>query len=38
VPPAQTQGLSVLVDGSQRLWVAVSKPSSTMYVVLARRT
>ena len=36
VPPAQSQGLSFLVDGSQRLWVAVSGESSTTYVVLAR--
>ena len=38
VPPAQSQGLSFLVDGSQRLWVAVSGTSSTTYVVLARRS
>ena len=31
----QTQGLSFLVDGSQRLWVAVNGASTT-YVVLAR--
>jgi hypothetical protein len=31
------QGLSFLVDGSQRLWVAVSGTSSTTYVVLARQ-
>jgi hypothetical protein len=30
------QGLSFLVDGSQRLWVAVSGTSSTTYVVLTR--
>jgi hypothetical protein len=34
---APGQGLSLLVDGSERLWVAVSGTSSTMYVVLARR-
>ena len=33
----QTQGVSFLVDGSQRLWVAVNGTSSTKYVVLARR-
>ena len=38
VPPAQSQGLSFLVDGSERLWVAVSGTSSTMYVVLGRRS
>ncbi len=38
VPPAQSQGLSFLVDGAQRLWVAVSGASSTTYVVLARRS
>ncbi len=32
------QGLAFLVDGSQRLWVAVSGTSSTTYVVLARRS
>lgn len=37
VPSGQTQGLSFLVDGSQRLWVAVSGTSSTKYVVLARQ-
>ncbi len=31
------QGLSFLVDGTQRLWVAVSGTSSTTYVVLARQ-
>jgi hypothetical protein len=31
------QALSFLVDGSQRLWVAVSGTSSTTYVVLARQ-
>jgi hypothetical protein len=35
---APGQGLSFLVDGSQRLWVAVSGTSSTTYVVLARRS
>jgi hypothetical protein len=34
---APGQGLSLLVDGSERLWVAVSGAASTMYVVLARR-
>jgi hypothetical protein len=34
---APAQGLSFLVDGTQRLWVAVSGTSSTMYVVLARQ-
>ena len=38
VPPPQTQGLSFIVDGSQRLWVAVSGTSSTTYVVLVRRS
>ena len=33
----QTQGFSFLVDGSQRLWVAVSEASSTTYVVVAHR-
>jgi hypothetical protein len=33
---ASGQGLSFLVDGSQRLWVAVNGTSSTTYVVLAR--
>ena len=33
----QTKGLSFLVDGSQRLWVAVPGTSSTTYVVLARQ-
>jgi hypothetical protein len=33
---APGQSLSLLVDGSERLWVAVSLPSSTKYVVLAR--
>jgi hypothetical protein len=33
----QTQGLSFLVDGSQRLWVAVNETASTRYVVLARQ-
>jgi len=37
VPSGQSQGLSFLVDGSQRLWVAVSGPSSTTYVALARQ-
>ncbi|HVT10050.1 MAG TPA: hypothetical protein VHO67_21465, partial [Polyangia bacterium] len=36
VPSGQTQGLSFLVDGSERLWVAISGASSTTYVVLAR--
>ncbi|HVV48933.1 MAG TPA: hypothetical protein VHO06_04685 [Polyangia bacterium] len=30
-------GLSLMVDGSQRLWVAASDSSSTTYVVLARQ-
>ncbi|HTB61902.1 MAG TPA: hypothetical protein VLC06_28775 [Polyangia bacterium] len=34
---ASGQGLSFLVDGSQRLWVAVSGASSTTYIVLARQ-
>jgi hypothetical protein len=34
---APGQGLSLLVDGSERLWVAVSASSSTKYVVLARQ-
>jgi hypothetical protein len=34
---APGQGLSLLVDGAQRLWVGVSGTSSTMYVVLARQ-
>ena len=34
---ASGQGLAFLVDGSQRLWVAVSGTSSTTYVVLARQ-
>jgi hypothetical protein len=34
---APGQGLSFLVDGSQRLWVAVSGTASTRYVVLARQ-
>ena len=38
VPPGQAQGVSFLVDGSQRLWVAVNGTSSTTYVVLARRS
>ena len=33
----QTQGFSFLVDGSQRLWVAVPGTASTTYVVLARQ-
>ncbi len=37
VAAGSTQGLSFLVDGSQRLWVAVSGASSTTYVVVARR-
>ena len=37
VPSGQMNGLSFLVDGSQRLWVAVSGTSSTKYVVLARQ-
>ena len=37
VSSGQTQGFSFLVDGSQRLWVAVSGVSSTTYVVLARQ-
>ena len=34
---APGQGLSFLVDGSERLWVAVNGTSSTTYVVLARQ-
>jgi hypothetical protein len=34
---APGQGLSFLVDGSQRLWVAVSGTSSSKYVLLARQ-
>jgi hypothetical protein len=34
---APAQGLSFLVDGAQRLWVAVSGTSSTTYIVLARQ-
>ncbi|HSY38970.1 MAG TPA: hypothetical protein VLA79_05560 [Polyangia bacterium] len=34
---APGQGLAFLVDGSERLWVAVSGTSSTTYVVLARQ-
>ncbi|HXU61848.1 MAG TPA: hypothetical protein VN962_09125 [Polyangia bacterium] len=34
---ASTHGLSFLVDGAQRLWVAASDTSSTTYVVLARK-
>ena len=34
---ASGQGLSFLVDGSQRLWVAVPGTTSTTYVVLARQ-
>jgi hypothetical protein len=34
---APGQGLSFLVDGAQRLWVAVNGTSSTTYVVLARQ-
>jgi len=34
---APGQSLSLLVDGSERLWVAVSSSSSTKYVVLARQ-
>jgi hypothetical protein len=37
VPPGQSQGLSFLVDGAQRLWVAQSLTASTRYVVLARQ-
>ncbi|HVT09440.1 MAG TPA: hypothetical protein VHO67_18395, partial [Polyangia bacterium] len=37
VPSGQMAGLSFLVDGSQRLWVAIGGASSTTYVVLARR-
>jgi hypothetical protein len=37
VPSGQTQGLSFMVDGSQRLWVAVNGTASTTYVVLARQ-
>ena len=33
----QTQGFSFLIDGSQRLWVAVNEASSTTYVVVAHR-
>ena len=33
----QTQGFSFLVDGSQRLWVAVNGATNTTYVVLARQ-
>jgi hypothetical protein len=38
MPSGQPQALSFLVDGSQRLWVAVSGMSSTTYVVLARQS
>jgi hypothetical protein len=38
VPSGQSQGLSFLVDGSQRLWVAASGASSTTYVVLGHRS
>jgi hypothetical protein len=34
---AAGQGLSFLVDGSQRLWIAVNETASTRYVVLARQ-
>jgi hypothetical protein len=37
MPTGQTQGLSFLVDASERLWVAASGTSSTTYVVLARQ-
>jgi hypothetical protein len=37
VASGQTEGFSFLIDGSQRLWVAVSGSSSTTYVVLARQ-
>ena len=38
VPPALSQGFTFMVDGSQRLWVAVNGTSSTTYIVLARRS
>jgi hypothetical protein len=34
---AAGQGLSFLVDGSQRLWVGVNGTASTTYIVLARQ-
>jgi hypothetical protein len=34
---APGKGLSFLVDGSQRLWVAVNGTASTRYVVLVRQ-
>jgi hypothetical protein len=37
VPAGQMQGVALLVDGAQRLWVGLSGASSTTYVVLARQ-
>lgn len=37
LPSGQPQSLSLLVDGSERLWVAASNDSTTTYVVLARQ-